>query len=172
MNYLLPLLALLLPNIFVCGQQPINKIDGDVYDIQENVAIKNREGASLSATLVRKNGNVEALPAILFYTTYDQGERDLRFGKLAVDKGYAGIIVYARGIRGNLNDYWPYEHESNDIYDVIDWISKQPWCNGKVGMYGGSYTGFAQWATAKRVHPALKTIVPQVAVMPGYDTPI
>src|SRR5690606_17956794 len=53
-----------------------------------------------------------------------------------------------------------------------DWISKQPWCNGSVGMFGGSYTGFSQWATAKNVHPALKTIVPQVAVMPGYDTPM
>jgi hypothetical protein len=39
-------------------------------------------------------------------------------------------------------------------------------------MLGGSYTGFSQWATVKNVHPALKTIVPQVAVMPGYDAPM
>lgn len=39
-------------------------------------------------------------------------------------------------------------------------------------MYGGSYTGFSQWATVKKIHPALKTIVPQVAVMPGFDTPM
>ncbi len=144
----------------------------EAYDIQDKVVIKTRDGASLSATLVRKRGNPQPLPTVLFYTTYDQGERDLRFGKLAVDRGYVGLVVYARGIRTNLNEYMPYEHEGKDIYDVIDWISKQHWCNGKVGMYGGSYTGFAQWAAVKRVHPALKTIVPQVAVMPGYDTPM
>jgi putative CocE/NonD family hydrolase len=146
--------------------------DEEAYDIQDRVLIKTRDGASLSATLVRKKGNLEPLPTVLFYTTYDQGDRDLRFGKLAADRGYVGMVVYARGIRTNLNDYMPYEHESNDIYDVIDWISKQSWGNGKVGMYGGSYSGFAQWAAVKHVHPALKTIVPQVAVMPGYDTPM
>jgi putative CocE/NonD family hydrolase len=46
------------------------------------------------------------------------------------------------------------------------------WCNGKVGMFGGSYTGFVQWAAMKKLHPALKTIVPQVPVMPGFDTPM
>ena len=66
----------------------------------------------------------------------------------------------------------PYENEQDDIYDIIDWISKQEWCNGKVGMYGGSYTGFSQWSTVKNSHPALKTIVPQVAVMPGFDAPM
>jgi putative CocE/NonD family hydrolase len=55
---------------------------------------------------------------------------------------------------------------------VIDWISKQSWCDGRVAMFGGSYTGFVQWATVKNVHPALKTIVPQVAVMPGFDVPM
>lgn len=44
------------------------------------------------------------------------------------------------------------------------------WCNGKVAMIGGSYLGFSQWAT-KKLHPALKTIVPQVAVAPGVDFP-
>lgn len=175
MKCLLILFCLLLATIFVAARQQSNaqiKAGDDVYDIQENVLIKTRDGASLSATVVRKRGNTEPIPAILFYTTYDQGARDSIYGKRAVDKGYVGIVAYARGVRTNLNDYMPYEHDGNDIYDVIDWISKQPWCDGKVGMYGGSYTGFAQWAAVKRIHPALKTVVPQVAVMPGYDTPM
>lgn len=175
MKYLLTVLCLLLSTIFVPAQQPSKppiKAGDDVYDIQENVPIKARDGASLYAIVVRRKGDAEPLPAILFYTTYDQGARDSIFGKRAVDKGYVGIVAYARGIRTNINDYSPYEHDGNDIYDLIDWISKQPWCNGKVGMYGGSYTGFAQWSAVKRIHPALKTVVPQVAVLPGYDTPM
>jgi len=175
MKHLLALFYLLLTNIIVLPQQPSNvstQSGDDVYDIQDNVLIKTRDGASLSATVVRKKENGEPLPAVLFYTTYDQGERDSIFGKRAVDKGYVGIVAYARGIRTNLNDYFPYEHDGNDIYELVEWISKQPWCNGRVGMYGGSYTGFAQWSAVKHIHPALKTIVPQVAVMPGYDTPM
>jgi putative CocE/NonD family hydrolase len=81
-------------------------------------------------------------------------------------------VAYARGIRTDLKYYAPFEHEGTDIYEIIDWISKQSWCNGSVGMFGGSYTGYSQWATVKKIHPALKTIVPQVAVMPGYDFPM
>jgi uncharacterized protein len=175
MKNLFILLFLLLTNISALDSQANNrpaKADDDVYDSQDNVLIKTRDAAFISAIVVRKKGDTRPLPAILFYTTYSQGAGDAVFGKKAVDKGYVGIVAYTRGIRTNLDEYAPYEHDGNDIYDVIDWISKQPWCDGRVGMYGGSYTGFSQWATVKHVHPALKTIVPQVAVMPGYDTPM
>lgn len=142
------------------------------YIIQDSVLIPTRSGIDISAIIVRKKLNTQPLPAILFYTTYHQGKNDAFFGKRSADREYVGIVAYARGIRTDIKNYAPYEHEGADIYDIIDWISQQPWCNGNVGMYGGSYTGFSQWATVKKVHPALKTIVPQVAVMPGYDAPM
>lgn len=143
-----------------------------IYIIQDSVLIPTKSGIDISALIVRQKTNLDPLPAILFYTTYYQGSGDAIFGKKSAEKGYVGIVAYARGIRTDINHYRPYENEANDIYDIIDWINKQSWCNGSIGMYGGSYSGFSQWATAKNVHPALKTIVPQVAVMPGYDTPM
>lgn len=143
-----------------------------IYTIQDSVLIPTKSGINISAIIVRKKANKNPLPAILFYTTYNQGSGDAIFGKRSADKDYVGIVAYARGIRIDLKHYAPYEHEGTDIYDIIEWISKQSWCNGSIGMFGGSYTGFSQWATAKNVHPALKTIVPQVAVMPGYDAPM
>ncbi|SHM75422.1 hypothetical protein SAMN05444266_110239 [Chitinophaga jiangningensis] len=143
-----------------------------IYIIQDSVLIPTRSGISISAIIVRKKAITAPLPAILFYTTYYQGPGDAVFGKRSADRNYAGIVAYARGIRTDMRQYAPYEHEGTDIYDIIDWISKQPWCNGQIGMFGGSYTGFSQWAAVKHLHPALKTIVPQVAVMPGYDTPM
>ncbi len=142
------------------------------YVVQDSVLIPTKSGIAISAIIVRKKTNVQPLPAVLFYTTYYQGTGDAILGKRSADRDYVGVVAYARGIRANLKDYAPYEHEGTDVYDIIDWISKQKWCNGKVGMYGGSYTGFSQWATAKKLHPALKTIVPQVAVMPGFDVPM
>lgn len=144
---------------------------GDKYIIEDNQLIPTRDGSFISAIVVRKKINTTPLPAALFYTTY-QSPNDANFGKKLADRDYVSIITYARGIKTDISQYKPYENEQNDIYDIIDWISKQNWCNGAVGMYGGSYTGFSQWSTVKMIHPALKTIVPQVAVMPGYDFPM
>ncbi len=150
-----------------------NSVQNDsTYIIQDSVLIPTKSGIEISATIVRKKVNTNPLPVVLFNTTYYQGPNDVFFGKISGDNDYVGIVAYARGIRKNIKDYAPFEHEGKDIYDIIDWISKQTWCNGNVGMFGGSYTGYSQWATAKNIHPALKTIVPQVAVMPGFDMPM
>jgi len=152
------------------GQQSI--APDSIYVIQDSVFIPTSSGIPISAVIVRKRSNTSPLPAILFYTTYYQGKGDHIFGKRSADRDFVGVVAYARGIKTEINNYTPFEHEGTDVYDIIDWVSKQSWCNGSVGMYGGSYTGFAQWAAAKNMHPALKTIVPQVAVMPGYDFPM
>ena len=152
------------------GQQQAN--NDSIYIIQDSVLIPTKSGIDISAIIVRKKTNTNPLPVILFYTTYYQDASDAIFGKKSADRDYVGVIAYVRGIRTDLKNYQPFENEGKDIYDIIDWISKQKWCNGSVGMYSGSYTGFSQWATVKKNHPALKTIVPQVAVMPGYDFPM
>lgn len=142
------------------------------YNIQD-VLIETRDGAKISAMVVRKNDVSEPKPVLLQSTIYvrDKG-RDLMTLKESADKGYVGVIAYARGKRYSEDEIWPYENDANDTYDVIDWISKQKWCDGRVGMFGGSYNGFTQWASTKKLHPALKTIVPYVANRPGMGTPM
>ena len=142
------------------------------YNIQD-VLIETRDGAKISAIIVRKNKITEPKPVILQSTIYvrDKG-RDLTTLKESVDKGYVGIIAYARGKRKSPDEIWPYENDANDTYDVIDWVSKQKWCDGRIGMFGGSYNGFTQWASTKTLHPALKTIVPYVANRPGMGLPM
>ncbi|MFH6945017.1 CocE/NonD family hydrolase [Flavobacterium sp. FlaQc-50] len=171
MRHLFLIFLLTLTSLTTVFAQQTNPAD-TIYRIQDSVLIPTKSGIPISAIIVRKKTNVQPLPAVLFYTTYYQGAGDAILGKRSADKDYVGIVAYARGIRGDLKNYVPYEHEGTDIYDIIDWISKQSWCDGKVGMLGGSYTGFSQWATAKNIHPALKTIVPQVAIMPGFDVPM
>ncbi|HTN45701.1 MAG TPA: CocE/NonD family hydrolase [Flavipsychrobacter sp.] len=163
------IVLLLIGNATTYAQK--QKLPDSSYIIQDSILIPTRSGVSISAIIVRQKTNEKPLPAILFYTTYYEGSGDAILGKRSADRDYVGVVAYARGIRTDLKDYAPYEHEATDIYDIIDWISNQQWCNGKIGMLGGSYTGFAQWATVKNLHPALKTIVPQVAVMPGFDMP-
>lgn len=170
MNHLFVICFLLAAFTTTFAQQPT--LGDSIYAIQERVLIPTRSGIDIAAIIVRKQANSNPLPAILFYTTYTQGASDAIFAQKSADRDYVGIVAYARGINTDLDQYAPYEHEGTDVYDIIDWISKQTWCNGSVGMYGGSYTGYSQWATVKNIHPALKTIVPQVAVMPGFDVPM
>ncbi|MCP9765612.1 CocE/NonD family hydrolase [Lacihabitans soyangensis] len=170
MRYFFKIITFLLISHVAWAQQP-TAVDS-IYSIQDSVLIPTKSGVDISAVIIRKKMNTQPLPAILFYTTYYQGANDFNFGKRSAERDYVGIVAYARGIKTDLKNYSPYENECTDIYDIIDWISKQPWCDGKVGMFGGSYTGFSQWATVKNTHPALKTIVPQVAVMPGFDVPM
>ncbi len=141
------------------------------YIIKEEVIVSPKDGAELSVITVRKRDS-EPMPAVLIFTIYADGSNTNQ-AVLAASKGYTGVIATSRGKRLSKDTIEPYKHEHKDVYAVIDWISQQDWSNAKVGMYGGSYNGFTQWASMKhKVHPALKTIVPSVSVAPGIDAPM
>jgi uncharacterized protein len=140
------------------------------YLSDENVVIPMHDGGTVALTIVRPRNSTTPLPVILKYNIY--AGADLSVCKEAAGKGYVGIVANTRGKRLSQDAIEPYEHDAKDAYEIIEWISKQPWCNGNVGMYGGSYLGFSQWSAAKYIHPALKTIVPQAAVGAGIDFPM
>jgi uncharacterized protein len=175
MRQIIKLFLLLLITVTTSAQQTAaTKLEDATsdYDIQDSVLIKTRDGATISAIVIRKKAAAAPKPVILQYTIYVRDKvRDIKTTKESADNGYVGVIAYTRGKRFSPGEIFPYEHDGNDAYDVIDWISKQKWCNGSVGMYGGSYNGFAQWAACKTLHPALKTIVPYVAARPGQGLP-
>ncbi|WP_342084001.1 CocE/NonD family hydrolase [Dyadobacter sp. OTU695] len=162
----------LLISLHCFGQQKPDLPDTTGYLIQDNVMIKTKYGITLSAVMVRKKGVKDKLPAALFYFIYSNTNRSLTEAKYAADHGYVGIVADSRGKRLSPDKPEPYEHEAKDVNAVIDWIIAQPWSDGRVGMYGGSYSGFAQWAATKNLHPALKTIVPYVAAIPGLGLPM
>jgi hypothetical protein len=140
------------------------------YSIQDSILITTKSGSHISAIVMRKRGIDRPQPVILQFTIYTGAISDVL--KDAVAKGYIGMIAFTRGKRFSPDEIVPYEYDGEDCYDVINWIAKQSWCNGKVGMYGGSYNGFTQWATTKHMPPALKTIVPSASAAPGLDVPM
>lgn len=129
-------------------------------------------GLKLSAIIVRHQGDTMPSPALLVVNCYPQYYNDASAIKQGLRKGFTGVVVYSRGKEKSTGVFEPFENEAEDMYEIIDWVSKQSWCNGQVGMFGGSYLGFTQWAACKKPHPALKTIVPQVAAAPGIDYPM
>ena len=74
-----------------------------------------------------------------------------------IANGYVHVIAQPRG---SAKSEGHYGHEDTDHYDTIDWISRQPWCDGNVGMVGISGYAGEQWRAAAQGHPALKAIFP------------
>jgi putative CocE/NonD family hydrolase len=134
--------------------------------------IKTRDGSLLQAETGRRRDIKGKLPTVFIFNIYIDSTYDLREVRSYALKGYACVVANTRGKGNSSQSIDPFEHDATDAYDIIDWISRQPWSNKKVGMTGGSYLGFAQWAAAKTLHPALKTIMPEVAVGIGIDYPM
>jgi len=139
----------------------------------QEVLIRTRDGATLSATLALPDPRpAERLPALLEFTIYTDPEHHQATVEEFAARGYAGIVANVRGKGASPDAIVPYEHDATDTHAVLDWIGKQPWSDGRVGMLGGSYSGFTAWAAAKRRHPAMKAIAVSAAAIPGQGLPM
>jgi len=142
------------------------------YIVQKDILIETPNGASISAIVVRKRGDNKKRPTAFQFTIYADDNWGTKEAMHAASHGYIGVIAHTRGKAKSPDQIVPWEYDGKDAIAVIDWISKQTWSDGRVAMYGGSYLGFTQWAAAKYMHPALKTIVPYEAANPMVGLPI
>jgi putative CocE/NonD family hydrolase len=139
---------------------------------EKAVKIKMRDGVDLVADLVRPADDAKH-PVILERTPYGRETLSQLEGEWWAKRGYVHIVQDVRGRNDSDGEWKPFVHERQDGYDTIDWIAKQSWSDGNVGMIGGSYVGFVQWSAAVEAHPALKCIVPQVSPPdPFFNFPI
>jgi putative CocE/NonD family hydrolase len=149
--------------------------DGRRYVIERDVPVKTPDGATSCVLVVRPRSQQTVpgrLPALLEFTIYADPVSTLNEARRSASNGYAGVEALARGKGCSPDKPVPYEHDGSDAAAVIDWISRQPWSDARVGMFGGSYNGFTQWAAAKHRPKALKALMPSVTVAPGIDVPM
>ena len=142
----------------------------DPVDFRWGVKIPLRDGVKLNATVYRPQGQKDSLPCIFTLTPYIAQSYHDR-GMYFAGHGYVFLTVDVRGRGNSEGEFAPLVQEANDGYDVVEWLARQPYCNGKVTMWGGSYAGYDQWATAKQFPPHLATIVPVASPFAGIDFP-
>ena len=152
-------------------EEEIQAFNENTYSIK-STEIQVEDSLKLRAHIVRQKKETEPLPTIFIFNIYADSLGDIGKAKYYAAEGYACVVANMRGKGIDAGEILPFEYDAEDAYEIIDWISTQDWCNGEVGMVGGSYLGFSQWASVKQLHPALKTIMPQVAVAPGIDYPM
>jgi uncharacterized protein len=139
-------------------------------DMTWGVKIPMRDGVPLNATVYQPHNQKDPLPVVFTFTPYigdSYTSRALYFA----NHGYVYALVDVRGRGNSEGAFEPFANEGRDGYDVTEWLAKQPYSNGKIAMWGGSYAGFDQWTVAKEFPPHLATIVPAAAAHPGVDFP-
>ncbi|MGH7922112.1 MAG: CocE/NonD family hydrolase [Candidatus Dormibacteraceae bacterium] len=123
-----------------------------------------RDGTVLRANVYRPAATGR-FPVLLTRLPYG---KDLPLGTAFFDpvqaarRGYVVIVQDTRGRFASGGDWYPFANEREDGHDTVEWAAGLPFSNGEVGMYGGSYFGFTQWAAAGEQPKGLKTLVPMI----------
>jgi predicted acyl esterase len=145
-----------------------------------------RDGTKLAVDLFRptRNGVVasEKLPVVWMHTPYNR--RAYRGGEAAetypgfalklAPYGYNVAVVDFRGVYASYGRNIAYNRGEWvdgarwDAYDVTEWFAKQPWSNGRIGMWGCSATGGSQMQALTTRPPSLKAVVPMSAEFDAY----
>ncbi|MFT3983529.1 MAG: CocE/NonD family hydrolase [Lachnospiraceae bacterium] len=136
-----------------------------------------RDGTALYTDIYRPVTD-EKVPVVISWSPYGKSNIDVPWAyndsalshlqkeegvdpALWCPNGYAVAHPDARGAymsEGNMF-FWG-DSEGKDIYDYIEWLAAQDWCNGQVGMAGNSYLTISQWFGADQNPPHLKAIAP------------
>jgi putative CocE/NonD family hydrolase len=130
---------------------------------EPNIPLMLRDGTITYADVYRPDAD-GTFPGLLKRTPYDKSGPISRIGALdavrAAMRGYAVVIQDVRGRYSSDGEFYAFVNEMDDGYDSVEWVAGQPWCGGKVGMFGSSYVGATQWLAAKAGPPSLAAIAP------------
>jgi putative CocE/NonD family hydrolase len=146
------------------------------FTVEVDVPVPMRDGVALATNVWLPDGP-GPFPALLVRTPYGKDDAGL-YGNpklpdvfALVEAGYAVVAQDVRGTSRSPGTFVPHTHEGPDGLDTLTWLAAQPWCDGAVGMWGGSYMGFAQWQAASQDVPALRAIAPVLSSADPYAAP-
>ncbi len=139
---------------------------------ESNVPLMLRDGIMTYVDVCRPDAS-GGFPGLMLRTPYNKSEIISRAWALdiirAAQRGYAVVIQDIRGRHSSEGQFYPFINEASDGHDSIDWLASQPWCSGKVGMFGSSYNGATQWLAASTQIPQLGGIAPGVTASDYHE---
>ena len=109
-----------------------------------------------------------AFPTLLIRTPYGKGKDLIPNYRVFIERGFAVVVQDVRGRNDSGGTFRPFVQELHDGDDTLNWIARQRWSNGRVGMLGGSYLGIVQWRAALSGNRHLRAIFPVVAGSDEY----
>jgi len=160
------LVALVSAPIFYARNSPRQSSKEAVH--RTDVSMPMRDGVVLRTDILLPSAEGK-FPALVYRTPYGKHfalKEYTTFAKAAA-RGYAVVVQDVRGRYASDGEFVPYQNEGRDGYDTIEWVARQPWCDGNVGTFGLSYPGAVQWLAALENPPHLKAMVPAMT----FSTP-
>lgn len=145
--------------------------DARRYIVERDLRIRTSDGAVICVQVVRPRTGQTRRPSLMTFTIYADPRVSMSEARRSASNGYAAVTGYTRGKGCSPDAPVPREHDGEDAAALIEWIARQFWSDGRVGMFGGSYAGFTQWAAAKHRPPALRAMMPSVTLAPGINDP-
>ena len=138
------------------------------FVFEADVLVPMRDG-TLLATHVFRPKNEKRHPAVLMRSPYGKPDEKSKDARRYTAAGYVMVVQDCRG-RGKSQGAWdPFAHDGQDGFDTQEWIGRQPWSDGTLGTFGGSYVGWTQWASAAGASRHLKCMVPVVPFADVYE---
>lgn len=136
----------------------------DVVLAGKDVMIPMRDGVRMATDIYRPAVNgvpvAQRLPVLLQRTPYNKEGRTLaEQARTFARHGYVVALQDERGAYKSEGVQTKYEGYGEDGYDTIEWLARQPYADGQVGMWGTSYAAHTQAGPAILAPPALKTVV-------------
>lgn len=130
-------------------------------DVDHDQWLVMADGTRLSASLYRPKGAHDRLPAVLVRLPYHRLDYAEGFnaGIFFASHGYAAVVQDLRGTGDSSGELLPWAHAADDAVDTIDWITRQPWSDGKVGTIGCSALGETQLVSQSRAPPAWRAMI-------------
>jgi len=139
------------------------------YTVIEELDVKvtMRDGIRLSTNIYRP-GVPGKYPVLLRRTPYGNGGAGYQQAYFFAERGYVFVVQDTRGRYESEGIFYPIVNEAADGIDTHAWIVKQPWCDGEIGTFGGSYEGMTQWMPALMGSPHLVSMFPAVPYTENY----
>ena len=140
--------------------------------VTKDISVPMRDGGTLSCDLYRP-GTTTSTPApgrfpgvVYQYHNYGSNRTgsDVAQDQFLAQEGYNSLECSVRGVGGSPGTFNIFSaQEVRDGYDIVEWLARQPWSNGKIAMVGYSYGACTAYLTAGLRPPHLVTIVPQAS---------
>jgi len=123
------------------------------------------DGVRLSTDVYLPDGK-GPWPCVLIRTPYNNNDpvKKIPLAREFASNGYAVAVQDVRGRYDSEGEWEPFFHEADDGRAAQTWLAQQDFCNGNIALYGRSYEGYCVWVAAFGRHPAVKAIIPIVAL--------
>ena len=120
------------------------------------------DGVELIADVYRPDYS-GTFPAIIVRTPYGRDNKGHHYevvAKLFAAQGFVFVVQDVRGRGPSQGDFYPHKYEALDGAETIDWVIRQPYCDGQVALFGFSYFGLTAWQAAGSSTHKIATVMP------------